>query len=89
MSLGRQDKPVAWDHLAAPEKVTLYALAVEPQSYVMWSIKRSLCFYGFAEITSEGLRLTRLGRSMLASRHGLPTVIGLSSSHRSFTQLPD
>ena len=89
MSLGRQDKPVTWDYLAAPEKVTLYALAVEPQNDVMWSIQRSLCFYGFAEITPKGLRLTRLGRLMMASRHGLPTLIGLSSAHRSFAQLPD
>jgi hypothetical protein len=89
MSLGRQDKPVTWDHLAAPEKVTLYALAVEPQSDVMWSIQRSLCFYGFAEITPGGLRLTRSGRLMMASRHELPIVIGVSGAHRTLAQLPD
>jgi hypothetical protein len=39
-------------------------------------VLRAICFHGLGVITPHGLKLTHLGRRVIAARHGLPVVIG-------------
>ncbi|SFV38291.1 hypothetical protein SAMN05216456_3298 [Devosia crocina] len=67
---------IAWNQLNMPEQLVMLAMLAGPQRDVEWLIQRALCFHKVAVITPQGLRMTRLGRLVMAERHGLPVVIG-------------
>lgn len=67
---------IAWAHLTLAEHIVLMAMTVAPQRDVEWLVQRALCFHGLGEITPRGLKLTFLGRRVIAERHGLPVVVG-------------
>ena len=54
----------------------MLAMTGGPQRHVEWLVQRTLCYHRLAEITVSGLKLTWLGRQVMAERHGLPTVVG-------------
>lgn len=76
MGLVRERDTIRWDQLEIAEQLLLLAMTVEPQRDVAWLTQRRLCFHGVVEITPKGLRLTWLGRRVMAASHGLPVVVG-------------
>lgn len=76
MEFFRKAERVDWNQLRMQEQLVMLAMTAEPQRHVEWVIQRSLCYYKLGEITPWGLRLTHLGRYVLAERHGLPVVVG-------------
>ncbi|WP_152565721.1 hypothetical protein [Devosia riboflavina] len=76
MALFQKADRVGWAQLTLPEHIVLLAMTVEPQKQVEWLIQRALCFHGLAAITPNGLKLTHMGRLVIAERHGLPVVVG-------------
>ncbi|MCW5720513.1 MAG: hypothetical protein KIS86_05155 [Devosia sp.] len=72
---GRAER-IDWTMLKMQEQLVMLAMTGEPQLQVEWPLQRALCFHKLAEITPRGLRLTRLGRLVMAERHGLPVVVG-------------
>jgi hypothetical protein len=76
VSFFQKAEPIGWAQLTLGEHIVLMAMTVEPQREVEWLIQRALCFHGLGEITPHGIRLTYLGRKVIAERHGLPVVVG-------------
>ena len=67
---------VTWNQLKLQEQIALLSMLAGPQRDVEWLIQRTVCFHKIGEITPQGLKLTRLGRLVMAERHGLPVVVG-------------
>ncbi len=76
MALLQKPDRIRWAQLTLAEHVVMRAMTLEPQQDVDWLILRALCFHGLAVITPSGLKLTHLGRRVIAERHGLPVVVG-------------
>jgi len=76
MDLFRKVNRLTWTQLNMAEQITMLAMISGPQRNVEWLIQRALCFHKTAEITPQGLKLTRFGRQVMAERHGLPVVVG-------------
>lgn len=72
----KRTERVDWAQLTLAEHIVMLAMTVEPQRDVDWLIQRALCFHGLGEITPRGMKLTHLGRRVIAERHGLPVVVG-------------
>jgi hypothetical protein len=72
-----------WNHLTVAERMLMLTMAKRPVRDFDWLTGRKLCFYGVAEITPKGLKLTWFGRHVLASSHGLPVVVGRRPVHQS------
>lgn len=76
VALFRKTDRIGWAQLTLAEHIIMMAMTVEPQKRVEWLVQRALCFHGLTEITPQGLKLTHLGRRIIAERHGLPVVVG-------------
>ncbi|CAN7587522.1 hypothetical protein [Devosia sp. LjRoot3] len=82
MALFQKAEPIRWTQLTMPEHIVMLAMTADVQKDVEWSILRGLCFHGLAVITPKGLKLTHLGRRVIAERHGLPVVVGRDPNSR-------
>lgn len=86
MLFSRNVSRIDWNQLNLTERMTMLSLASGPKPDIEWMVVRVLCFHKIAEITPHGLKLTRLGRQVMAERHGLPFVVGIdtiaTTSHR-------
>ncbi|MCR6635955.1 hypothetical protein [Devosia sp.] len=82
MALFQKAEPIRWTQLTMPEHIVMLAMTADVQKDVEWSILRGLCFHGLAVITPKGLKLTHLGRRVIAQRHGLPVVVGRDPNSR-------
>ncbi len=67
---------VTWNQLKLQEQIAMLSMTIGPQRDIEWLIQRTLCFHKIGEITPQGLKLTRIGRRVMAERHGLPVVVG-------------
>lgn len=76
MALLQKPERIRWEQLTLAEHVVMRAMTVEIQRDVDWLVLRALCFHGLAVVTPVGLKLTHLGRRVIAERHGLPVVVG-------------
>ena len=76
MELFRKTSQVTWAQLNMAEQLTMLAMISGPQRNVEWLVQRALCFHKTAVITPQGLKLTQVGRRVMAERHGLPVVVG-------------
>jgi len=82
VALFQKAEPIRWTQLTMPEHIVMLAMTADVQKDVEWSILRGLCFHGLAVITPKGLKLTHLGRRVIAERHGLPVVVGRDPNSR-------
>ena len=82
MALFQKAEPIRWTQLTMPEHIVMLAMTADVQKDVEWPILRGLCFHGLAVITPKGLKLTHLGRRVIAERHGLPVVVGRDPNSR-------
>lgn len=82
MALFQKAEPIRWTQMTMPEHIVMLAMTADVQKDVEWSILRGLCFHGLAVITPKGLKLTHLGRRVIAERHGLPVVVGRDPNSR-------
>jgi hypothetical protein len=76
VALYQKPDRIRWEQLTLAEHVVMLAMTVAPQKEVDWQVLRAICFHGLGVITPHGLKLTHLGRRVIAARHGLPVVIG-------------
>lgn len=85
MALSQRPERIGWAQLTLAEHIVMLAMTAAPQGHVEWSVQRTLCFHGLAQITPSGLKLTHAGRRVLAERHGLPFVVGRDPAGRKQT----
>lgn len=81
MALFGKTERLTWKQINLPERIVLLSLVSGPKFDVEWLIQRALCYHKLTEITPLGLKLTRLGRRVMAERHGLPVVVGRDTEH--------